>query len=319
LAILLRENGVDADVDLFHSHEPTDWSRFGPKAIRACRWVIVAVSEAWQRAYNRENEPTTNAGAAGEANALRGLFAEDQSDFERRVILVLLPGRKPSDIPQELRATTPSVRVKELTPLGLEELLRILHARPAYSKPEIGAVPVLAPRAPGAASAGGQPSASEPGEDQARPPEHPRSRVTPPDLQPLESPTGTFNLHMPAGPLNAHLTNRGGSTAEILEAKLITFIGDFDGEMWVEEQAPLVPERGPSAKLMRYGKLTVCFGENTLAPILQNPEPLRLIIRFRAVGSPELYEYSLKLHRAAAQPSARPQWRSKDPELVVIG
>ena len=102
LTHLLRKNGIDADVDLFHDHEPTDWSRFGPKRIKSARWVIIAVSDAWRRAFERENEPTSNAGAVGEANALRGMFAAEQSDFERRVVLVLLPGRQIPELPHEL-------------------------------------------------------------------------------------------------------------------------------------------------------------------------------------------------------------------------
>ena len=89
--------------------------------------------------------------------------------------------------------------------------------------------------------------------------------------------------------------------------------------MWVEQAAPLTPERGPSAELPRAGKLTICFGDGQLEPLLQNPEPLSLTIRYRAASRAELYEYSTKLHRTAAQPSARPQWRAKEPQVVVIG
>lgn len=33
LTRLLGDNGIDADVHLFHGHEPTDWARFGPRAM----------------------------------------------------------------------------------------------------------------------------------------------------------------------------------------------------------------------------------------------------------------------------------------------
>lgn len=308
LTHLLRANGVDADVDLFHEHEATDWSRFGPKRIKASRWIVIAASEAWRRAFERENEPQSNAGAVGEANALRGMFAVDQSDFESRVVLVLLPGREISELPNELHATTPWTFVPSLTAEGIEDLLRILHAQPAYPKSAVGATPVLPPRSPALGTAGLD-ATEEP---------MPRREIDPPELMPDEYPTGTFNLHMRNGPLNAHLRNQGGSTAEITEAKLSTFIGDFDGEMWTEEPAPLAPERKSTAELPRGAKLTICFGEGELEPLLLNPEPLRLSVRYRAAGRPELFEYTVKLHRAAAQPSARAQWRAKEPQVVVI-
>jgi hypothetical protein len=310
LTHLLLENGIDADVDLFHGHETVDWSRFGPSRIKSLRWVIVAVSDAWRQAFEGENEPTDNAGAVGEANSLRGMFVSDQSDFNRRVVLVLLPGRQKSEIPQELRATTPWVAIPELNSNGIEELLRILLGQPAYPKPAVGAAPVLAPHSfdnPPADT-----GASRGRETESRRP------VDPPELEPVTSPTGTFNLHLPGGPLNVHLTNRGGATAEIVQARLSTFLGEFSGEMWVEQTAPLAPERGPSAELPRGSNLTIHFGDGQLEPLLQNPEPLTLNVQYRAAGRPELYEYTVKLHRAAAQPSACPQWRAKSAQVVVV-
>jgi hypothetical protein len=283
LTHLLRANGVDADVDLFHEHEATDWSRFGPKRIKASRWIVIAVSEAWRRAFERENEPQSNAGAVGETNALRGMFAADQSDFESRVVLALLPGREISELPNELHATTPWTLVPSLTTEGIEDLLRILHAQPAYPKPTVGATPVLPPRPPVLGTSGVDAAEQS----------VPRREIDPPELMPDEYPTGTFNLHMRNGPLNAHLTNQGGSTAEIMGAKLSTFIGDFDGVMWIEEAAPLAPERKPTAELPRAGKLTICFGEGELEPLLLNLEPLRLSVRYRAAGRPELFEYTV--------------------------
>jgi hypothetical protein len=146
LTYLLRDNGVDADVDLFHGHEPIDWARWGPRAVEASDWVLVVVSPPWRRAFEGSNKPTESAGAVGEANTLRGLFVNDQAAFQRRVVLVLLPGRETSDAPPELVATTTHVRVPSLTSDGLEDLLRILHCRAAYPKTTPGPVPKLAPR-----------------------------------------------------------------------------------------------------------------------------------------------------------------------------
>jgi hypothetical protein len=146
LTRLLLDNGIDADVDLFHGHEPTDWARFGPRAIEASDWVLVAVSPEWRRAFQGLNKPTESAGTVGEANTLLGMFVNDQAEFQQRVVLVLLPGRETSDVPPALVATTTYVRVPSLTSEGLEDLLRILHGRPAYPKTVPGPAPELAPR-----------------------------------------------------------------------------------------------------------------------------------------------------------------------------
>jgi hypothetical protein len=146
LTRLLLDNGIDADVDLFHGHEPTDWARFGPRAIEASDWVLVAISPEWRRAFQGLNKPTESAGTVGEANTLLGMFVNDQAEFQQRVVLVLLPGRETSDVPPALVATTTYVRVPSLTSEGLEDLLRILHGRPAYPKTVPGPAPELAPR-----------------------------------------------------------------------------------------------------------------------------------------------------------------------------
>jgi hypothetical protein len=146
LTRLLRDNGIDADVDLFHGHEPTDWARFGSRAIEASDWVLVVVSPEWRRAFQGSNNPKESAGTVGEANTLLGMFKNDQAEFQQRVLLVLLPGRETSEIPPGLVATTTHVCVPSLTSEGLEDLLRILHGRPAYPKTVLGPAPELAPR-----------------------------------------------------------------------------------------------------------------------------------------------------------------------------
>ena len=120
---------------------------------------------------------------------------------------------------QRVAPTTPWTLVPSLTTEGIEDLLRILHGQPAYPKPAVGARPVPPPRPPVPSTAGLNAT------------EGPvlRREIDPPELMPDEYATGTFNLHMRNGPLNAHLRNQGGSTAEITEAKLSTFIGDFEG------------------------------------------------------------------------------------------
>ena len=73
LVVALRGFGIDADVDLFHLHEPgVDWSRWGPARVNACEVTLVAVNAAWREALEGTNPPTEGAGSVAEADVLLG-------------------------------------------------------------------------------------------------------------------------------------------------------------------------------------------------------------------------------------------------------
>lgn len=141
----LRANGIDADLDLFHADEAdVDWTRFGPRAVADSEFVIVVMSEAWAQRWSGSNDPSKGAGAVAEADALKGLFQKDQSAWQRKVIVVILPSESGASIPDDLmRATRFWVDPDE--PDSIETLLRTLTGQPQYAKPQLGRVPVLPP------------------------------------------------------------------------------------------------------------------------------------------------------------------------------
>jgi len=102
-AKLLREERVNADIDLHHQDElGMDWHRYGPTQIRESDVVIVAVSKEWRQRWDGTNAPTVGAGAAAEADELYGIFSKNQDEFRRKVVLVVLPGATPDDVPNRL-------------------------------------------------------------------------------------------------------------------------------------------------------------------------------------------------------------------------
>lgn len=141
----LRGNGIDADLDLFHADEvDVDWTRFGPRSVADSQFVIVAISEAWAQRWSGTNKPSKGAGAVAEADALKGLFQKDQSAWQRKVIVVVLPSESEASIPDDLmRATRFWVDPDE--PDSIETLLRTLTGQSQYAKPQLGRVPVLPP------------------------------------------------------------------------------------------------------------------------------------------------------------------------------
>lgn len=149
---LLRRSGIDADMDAFrYSDNDIDWSRFGPASIRNSDVTLVALSRPWADRFEGRNDPTEGAGAVAEADELLGMFDKNQEQFRSKVKLVLLPGVEEDTIPDRLR-TLQRFKVAELSPEGIEDLIRTLTDQPRYVAPPLGQVPDL--------SAHGQPELS---------------------------------------------------------------------------------------------------------------------------------------------------------------
>ncbi|MDR6613088.1 hypothetical protein J2Y42_002524 [Leifsonia sp. 1010] len=141
----LRANGINADLDLFHSHETeTDWTRFGPAQVKDSDFVVIAISEAWAQRWEGTNSLTVGAGAVAEADALKGLFQRDQGAWQRKVIVAILPSQSEDAIPEDLMRAT-RFWVAPDNPDSLETLVRTLTSQPLYAKPELGEIPVLPP------------------------------------------------------------------------------------------------------------------------------------------------------------------------------
>lgn len=143
----LRAFGVNADVDLFHlNDDDVIWANYGGQAIQANEFVLIAVSGPYKERWEGTNDGRVGAGAAREANVMKGLFDDNQHDFFRKVKIVVLPGSTVADIPAELRASAQRFEIHTLDLDGLEELLRTLTGQAAYVPPPIGTVPILPPR-----------------------------------------------------------------------------------------------------------------------------------------------------------------------------
>jgi len=62
-AFKLRELGIDADIDLFHLHDPDiDWTTYGPRAIDEREFVVIPVSADYKKRWEGRSESGTGAG-----------------------------------------------------------------------------------------------------------------------------------------------------------------------------------------------------------------------------------------------------------------
>ncbi|MBY4277419.1 hypothetical protein HQO27_26360 [Rhodococcus fascians] len=142
-ATLRNPGGIDADIDLYHSDDlEIDWTRFGPSLIEECDFTFVVISKAWGDRWSGKNDPTTGAGAVGEADTLKGMFQSSQREFQRRVKCILLPGITDSLIPQDLRRLS-RYYVDPENFDTFQDLLRAVTNQPSIIKPDVSAVPFL--------------------------------------------------------------------------------------------------------------------------------------------------------------------------------
>lgn len=136
----LRANGIDAHIDLYYQSDPSiDWTRWGQEMVRDSDFVIVAVSTAWKQRWEGTNVPTAGAGAVVEADTLKGRFNENQHDFQKRTLIVVLPGSSEDALPADLHRLN-RFHVTEFadTDGGIQRLLRMLLNWPRHILPELG-------------------------------------------------------------------------------------------------------------------------------------------------------------------------------------
>ncbi len=142
-AFRLRRLGIPADLDLFHLDEPKDWTRYGPQQIQSAKFTLVVLSLAWAERWGGTNHPRQGAGAAAEADTLKGLFANDQELWQCKIILVMFPDVSPEIVPPDLQRVA-RVPVDPNDPSSFEPLIRMLTEQPRYPLPPVGEVPIFA-------------------------------------------------------------------------------------------------------------------------------------------------------------------------------
>ncbi|WP_053754216.1 TIR domain-containing protein [Streptomyces sp. MMG1533] len=145
--IFLRSCGIDAELDLPANERRQDWSLWMLRGIRDSRYALVVASPQYKRRAEGDAVAGEGMGVQWEAGLLRRLVYEDPAAALGRIVPVVLPDGSADDLPAWLGgASTSHYTVGEFTVPGAEPLLRLLTGQPYETVPELGAVPVLAPR-----------------------------------------------------------------------------------------------------------------------------------------------------------------------------
>ncbi len=143
---LLRESGVDAQLDLVAAEEPRDWAQWTTDEIRRADHVLMIISPSYKRRFESDGPAARGAGVGWEARIIRDAIYRDQATARRKFLTVLLPGGRGEDIPDALQPGAGSwYQVDDFTVEGAKPLIRWLTKQPAHVAPELGPVPLLPP------------------------------------------------------------------------------------------------------------------------------------------------------------------------------
>ena len=142
--VFLRQNGVDARLDLAAAQQRVDWAEWMTREVRDADYVLVLASAAYKRRAGGDAEGQEGRGVQWEARMIRDQFYRDQQAGLQRFLPVVLPGSSADDIPLWLApAAATYYRVTAWTVAGAKALLRVLTDQPQIVVPPLGAVPEL--------------------------------------------------------------------------------------------------------------------------------------------------------------------------------
>lgn len=148
--LLAGSQTADVALDLWNANDPeVNWNHWGPNQVDEADFVLIAMNAPWAQRWSGKNNPRFGAGATAEANALHGLFNENQAEFQRKVRLVLLPGWPHDHIPRDLSGVK-ILTVSSLSPGGIEEVVREIKNLPRHPRPGNGILQM--PTTPGISS-----------------------------------------------------------------------------------------------------------------------------------------------------------------------
>ena len=146
LAELLTESGVHAEIDSWQGPDRTNWGILTDTWLINCDFVIVVASPQYKLAAQGQLPSTQNRGAQSEAGMIREMFYRDRNTWIRKILPVVLPEHTVDEIPDFLLPhSVDHYIIPELTPTGIEDLLRTIHRRPRHLRPPLGDIPDLPP------------------------------------------------------------------------------------------------------------------------------------------------------------------------------
>ncbi|WP_103347676.1 SEFIR domain-containing protein [Amycolatopsis sp. CA-128772] len=130
---------LDVRLDQWADDGRRDWSLWAIEQLAEADFVLVIASPDYKRRAEGTEEPHLGLGAQFEAAMIRDNLTRDLPRATRRILPVVLPGRRVEEIPSFLNAhSTTHYEITEFTLAGVEELLVAITGLARFSLPEIG-------------------------------------------------------------------------------------------------------------------------------------------------------------------------------------
>jgi hypothetical protein len=143
-ATLLRQNGVEAVLDLWAADARIDWYAWALKEMTEADYVVVVASGKYRHVGDGSGPSNEHRGVQSEAALLRDLLWGDRATWLAKILPVLLPGHDLREIPLFLQPSTASrYEVTSFTREGIEDLLRVILGQPGHIPPLVGEPPAL--------------------------------------------------------------------------------------------------------------------------------------------------------------------------------
>ncbi|WP_204009099.1 toll/interleukin-1 receptor domain-containing protein [Virgisporangium aurantiacum] len=147
LYALLRDEGVDAKLDRPAAGQRQFWPQWIAEQIRSADFVLVVASPRYRDRAEGRTGTSVGRGVQWEARQLQELQYRDATEGTRKIIPVVLPGEDAAGFPDWLHPVGGAIySVPELTPSGVDELIRLLTGQPLYLEPPLGRVRPRPPR-----------------------------------------------------------------------------------------------------------------------------------------------------------------------------
>jgi hypothetical protein len=144
LADRLRQDGVDAVVDLYEPAPPDGWPIWMDLQIQKADFVLLVCTDTYLRRVERREKPGEGRGVLWETKLIYNHLYEADAPVQK-FIPILLEGGETSHIPTPLRALT---HYSPSTEEGYENLYRYLTNQPRRQIPELGKLKTLPARQP---------------------------------------------------------------------------------------------------------------------------------------------------------------------------
>jgi hypothetical protein len=132
LANRLRQDGVDARLDLYEPGPAEGWEHWRERQLLAADFVVVVCTASYRRHFEAYEAVTSGLQVRWEAGLLRRRL-HDGPMFGARVLPVLLPGASVDMVPETLRGYT-----RYLLPAQYDDLFRRITGQPAVVGPPLG-------------------------------------------------------------------------------------------------------------------------------------------------------------------------------------